>query len=78
MWSTIIGIGGKALGAVMGWLGSAVQWFGLFMAYRLGKRKAQQEQALDAVEIKDEQLEIAARPVEHRNDVLDRLRRGGL
>jgi hypothetical protein len=78
MWGTIIGIGGKALGAVMGWLGSAVQWFGFFMAFRLGKRKAQQEQALNAVEIKDEQLKIAARPVEHRSDVLDRLRRGGL
>jgi hypothetical protein len=78
MWGTIIGIGGKALGAVMGWVGSALQYIAIFFAYRLGKRKAQQEMANDAAEIKDEQLEIAARPVQHRNDVLDRLRRGGM
>ncbi|MCI0558749.1 MAG: hypothetical protein MN733_09655 [Nitrososphaera sp.] len=78
MWATIVGGAGKLVSAVLGFLGSALQYVAIFFAFRLGKRSEQQKQVVEASKVKDEQLEIAARPVEHRDDILDRLRRGGL
>jgi cbb3-type cytochrome oxidase subunit 3 len=73
---------GAIAGRVVGWIGSLlsglVQYVGFFFAYRTGVRRERQRQAEHIVEVKDEQLEIAARPVAHRSDVLERMRNAGL
>ena len=65
-------------GAIAKFVSALVQWAGFFFAFRLGKRKEQAKQAEATARIKDEQMEIAARPVEHRGDIIDRMRNGGL
>jgi cbb3-type cytochrome oxidase subunit 3 len=63
---------------VVSLLSSLVQYVGFFFAYRTGVRRERQRQAEQTVAVKDDQLQIAARPVEHRSDLLERLRNGGL
>lgn len=53
---------------------TALKWIGIIFAYRLGKRKAEQEQMEDAIETKDEQLEIFSKPATHRRGILERMR----
>ena len=73
-----VGIALKFVGGLFGSLISAVaKYTAIFFAYRLGKRKAQQEQLKRNVEIKDEQLDIAARAPKHRRTLLERMRRRG-
>jgi hypothetical protein len=68
----------KVGGILLSLLNGLVQYVGLFLAYRTGVRKERQRQAEHTAEVKDAQLEIAARPVAHRDDVLERLRNKGL
>jgi hypothetical protein len=68
----------KAGGFIVSLLSGLVQYVGFFFAYRTGVRRERQRQAEHTAEVKDAQLEIAARPVAHRDDVLERLRNKGL
>jgi hypothetical protein len=74
----IAAAGRWALGFISSLISSLVQWAGIFFAYRTGVRAERQKQAERTAEAKDEQLKIAARPVAHRSDVLERMRNKGL
>ena len=55
-------------------LSALAKYLGYIFAYRLGKRAAQQDQLEHDAEVKDEQLDIAARSPKHRRGLLDRMR----
>ena len=67
----IIGSIGKFFADVAG---AALKWAGVFLAFRVGKRKAQQEAAAKNLEVKDEQLKHAARRPRDRSDIIERMR----
>ena len=56
-------------------LDALFKWTGVIGAYFLGKRKAQADMNEEALEIKDEQMEISSRPERHRDTLLERMRR---
>jgi hypothetical protein len=70
------------MGTILGIIGSVlsglVQYAGLFFAMRTGVRREKQRQAETTGKVEREQLEIASRPVEHRSELLDRMRHEGL
>jgi hypothetical protein len=78
MWAIISTAAAKVIGAIASFANAAIRWAGIFFAYRLGKRKAQQESLEDVVETKDKQLEDAARPPRSRSDVVKRMLDGEL
>lgn len=78
MWMTVMAGVGKFLSAISSLLGAVLKYMAIVFAYRLGIRRQQQKDVEHAAKVKDEQLEIAARPVEHRSDIIERMRRAGL
>jgi hypothetical protein len=71
--SAILGIASSIFKFFTGMLDVALKWASIFFAYRLGKRKAQQEALERAVEVKDEQLKIGNRPPLHRDELIARM-----
>ena len=70
-----LGIAAKFVGGLFASLVSTLaKYIGYFFAYRLGKRKAQQQQQAHDSKIKDKQLDIASRSATHRRGLLDRMR----
>ena len=66
--------GAKWIGSSLASLfGDLFRWVIAIGAYRLGRRAVKQEIAEDAVEVKDDQLKIAARPAAHRSSILERM-----
>jgi hypothetical protein len=69
------------MGTVLGLIGSVlsglVQYVGLYFAFRTGVRRERQRNAENIGKVEHAQLEIAARPVEHRSELLDRMRNNG-
>lgn len=59
-------------------LGALYRWAAVIFAYRLGIRRERQKNAENANEVKDKQLEDAARPSRHRDELITRMRDGKL
>lgn len=78
MWASLVAGGGKLLAGLMGLVGDLFRYIAVFFAFRLGVRKERQDQAERTAEVKEKQLEIAARGPEHRADLLERMRKRGL
>ena len=62
------------LGGVSALVGSFIKLIGFIGTYLAAWRRAKHEVVKDVAEVKDEQLEIAARPVYHRSTLLERMR----
>ena len=56
-------------------LDALFKWVGVIGAYFLGKRAAQADMNEEALEIKNEQMDIASKPGLHRDTLLERMRR---
>ena len=73
MWAIVLG-GLKAVGSfLVGLADAAFKWLGVIFAYRLGIRRERQKTSENANEIKDKQLDLAAKPALHRSDIIARM-----
>ena len=63
----------KVGGFFSGLLGTLVKYAGIVLAYFAARNRVKAEIAKEASEVKDEQLEIAARPDAHRGTLLERM-----
>jgi hypothetical protein len=73
MWTFIVGAVAKVGGMLASLANALIKWMAVLFAFRLGKRKAQQEAQEDVAEIRDEQIEILSKPDAHRDTLLKRM-----
>lgn len=74
MIGSIVSIATGAWKVVTGAVDTFMKNIGLYFAYRLGKRKAEAEANEEALEKKDEQMQVLQRPARHRSTLLERMR----
>lgn len=73
MWTTVVGVGAKFVSIMVSLVDMAIKLIAYIGVYMMAWRRAKAKVIEDVSAVKDKQLEIAASPSLHRDELLRRM-----